>query len=188
MAAISIPQPSMALHSWNVPGWKYEMYNTWFLSQTEEMQHIADWTTEVASGAPGSSLRCLVLNAHGACGRVALSTVATLTTTETAKFAQMKGKVTHILIIACSVIGVKAGDNKNFWSDPGVNMTRQLARQTGARVYAANVPQSVELSASLLGGKGDIDEFEGDILHMPPDGRASWLSSNYALHLMLSTI
>ena len=183
MAYIVIPQPSMACHAYNVPGWKYQMHNTWPMSADEEMQHIADWTTSVAKGAGG--LKCLIFNSHGSCGRAALSKKAALQETEAAKFTQIKGNVKHIIIVACSVIGVKPGQNDKFWKDHGVQMCYALARESGARVYAANVSQYVNVLASIFGGGGDIDDFEGDILCMPPSGTASWVPSNDALQLML---
>lgn len=179
MAIIQIPGPSMAVHSHDVPGWKYGMYNTWFLGAGEEMQHIADWTTSVATATYG--LRCLIFNSHGNKGYAKLSDVAYLRSSETSRFGQMNGLVDHILIIACKVIGVQPGDNAGFWSDPGVQLCYALAQATLARVYASNQTQYVDLFATLFGGFGDIDDYEGDLLLVRPDGNCSWLESNFDL-------
>jgi hypothetical protein len=188
MGNIVVPQPSMVVHSHDVPGWKYAMYNSWFLKADEDMQHIADWTTSVAQGAPGGRLRCLIFNCHGSCGSAKLSNNARLNESVAGKFAQMKGRVNHIIIVACTVIGANAGSNATFWSDPGVKLCYALARNTGARVYASNEYQSVNLFGTLFGGTGDIDEFEGSILHMTPSGQSSWLPSNQSLSLMLKSL
>jgi hypothetical protein len=185
---VTIPQPSMAVHAHDVPGFKYKMFNTWPLDPDENMEHIADWVSQVATDAPGGHLRSLIFNCHGSCGSAKLSNKARLTVSTVGPFSKLKNLVNHILIIACTVIRVKPGDNANFWSDPGVRLCYELATKTKARVYASNEYQYVNLGTTLFGGFGDIDEYEGFILSVPPTGQCAWLPSNYALALMLKSL
>jgi hypothetical protein len=183
MAVITLPTPSMALNAWNMTGWgypRYKLWNSWMMAESETLDHIVGWVGEVAKAAPGGKLRCLVVNSHGSCGRARLSKPVALDKSNADEFAPLKGKIDHILISACSVIGVKPGED-GFWNDPGVEMSRALARATGARVYASNETQSMDVTYVLLGGHGDIDGFEGYVLCMPPSGQPSWLPDNASL-------
>lgn len=185
MGTIAIPYPAMAVHSSGVPGWKYQMYNTWYLSENDTLEHICGWIRVVALRAPGSRLRCLILNSHGSCGHARLSTAASLLTAEAVKFAVLRGLVDHLIIVSCNVIGSKSGD-KHTWSDPGVQLCRALAQYTNARVYAANAEQYVEFMAKLFGGPGEIDELEGEILAVSPSA-IEWIN-NRTLELRLRSM
>lgn len=190
MAAITVPQPAMAVHGHKVPNWKYQMFNTRYVGEDETLDKLCSDIYAVARGAPGGRLRTLVFNCHGSLGSVRLSKKARLTkkTVATNNFSKLKPYVDHIILVACKVIGVRRGNNKDFWNDDGVNLCYVLAGQTGARVYASNELQYVDLPGRLFGGWGDIDHLEGDILCMPPTGYATWLSSNQALNLMLKAL
>jgi len=193
MGSIMVPQPSMALNAWNMTGtWfpQYKMWNSWTLGDDEMVDHIVGWIGEVAKGAPGGRLKCIVINSHGSCGRARLSKPYALDPSTTSKWAPLKGLVRHILITACDVVGVKQGENNKFWNDPGVKLLYGLAQATGARVYASNVDQSMDVSyfvftKILRGGEGDIDSFEGSVLSIPPNGQAAWLNSNGEVSLYL---
>jgi len=191
MGIIAIPKPSMALNTWNMTGLgfpQYKMYNTWYLDENETVEHIAGWVAKVASGAPGGRLKCVVLNSHGSQGRASLSKRASLDSSTAKSFAPLKGLVSHFIITACDVIGIPPGQTDGFWNDSGVKLVYALAQATGARVYASNEDQSEDITYVLFGGQGDIDDFEGSILMMPPSGLGAWLSSNGELALMLHNL
>ncbi len=77
------------------------------------------------------------------------------------------------------MVGVKPGGSAtDFLKDPGVQMMAKLARGVNCRVYAGNADQSEDVSYVILGGSGDIDGFEGDVLMMRPTGKSVWLTSN----------
>jgi hypothetical protein len=194
MALISLPQPSLALNAWNMTGIgfpRYKMDYSWMLDANDTVEGIADRAAEAARGASGGKFKSVVINSHGSCGRARLSVPAVLDASTAGKFAPLKGLAGHIIITACSVIGVAPG-GAGFWNDAGVRMAYGLARATGARVYASNEEQHMDVSyflfSTLFGGEGDIDDLEGNVLMMPPSGIAAWLGSNTAVGQMVRSL
>jgi len=168
----------MALNSADVPGFHYQMWNTWEVASTATAENMLGWIAKVAASAPGGKLRMLVLNCHGIystgpacatrCGGFGLKMGAGILREDTGKFSRLKGLVDNIWITACgtariSIPGTKGdGDGNLFCSE--------IARNSGACVVAATTHQ---VGANSL-PNGYIDDFEGLILRYNPAGAVDW--------------
>ncbi len=183
--SIDIPQPSMALNSFDAPGKHYRMWNTWEVPVSENVDHILDWTASVASGAAGGRLHSVVINCHGfynnltrsGQGGFDLKLGAGILRADTSKFSKLRGKVTMIWITACGAARITTpgtsgdGDGNLFCSE--------IARNSGAYVVAAT---TLQYHDTFL-GTNRIDDFEGLTLRYNPAGAVDW-SQDYGQGLI----
>lgn len=178
--AIKVEQPAMALNSSDVPGAKYEMWNTWEVTPEHDVDHLTGWIAKVAAAAPGGRLRMVILNCHGfynttkrsGTGGYGLSMGTGIRKADLSKFSALKGLVDNIWITACGAARISPAD----WTGNGDGnvFCSEMAKQSGAYVVAATTHQDGD---SVL-PKNHIDNFEGLVLKYGPMGNVVW-SHNY---------
>jgi len=170
---IKIQQPAMALNSHDVPGAKYEMWNTWNVPKEETLDHMVTWIAALAGTTPSGRLNCLILNCHGyygpgvggrMSGGYGLKMGKGIYRRDTGKFAKLKGKVTEIWITACGTARISnpgtAGDGD------GNLLCQEIAKAAGAYVVAATTHQVGAITLPF----GYIDGWEGLVVRYDPAG------------------
>ncbi|GEM_PF-665008 len=181
---LHLPEPHMALNAIDVPGPEFKMWYTWQVpAGVEATQIIFEiWTT--ARTAPGGKYRSIVINCHGyeakfsaapykkvvERGGFGLGIGAGIRRADTAHFKKLKGYVDEIYITAC-----KTADDPlsgSISDGDGMSLCSEMARHSGAYVYASDVDQFVGPREYTLRPfkYGRIDGFEGRVYRWGPNG------------------
>jgi hypothetical protein len=174
--SITIPQPSMALNSHDVPGAKYRMWNTWDVPANDNPGHILGWCASVASGATDGYLRVLIINCHGwysgsgrgATGGFGLSLGTGIRRAHTGLFSVLRGKVANIWITACGTARITTPGTSG--DGDGNLFCQEIARAANTYVVAATTHQVGDLWL----GQNEIDDFEGLVVRYNPSGAMDW--------------
>ena len=173
--SIKVEQPAMALNSADVPGAKYEMWNTWTVDPKDNSDKIAGWIAKVATGAPGGRLRFVLWNCHGfyaggklKTGGYGLKMGTGIYRADIRKFKALQGLVDNIWITACGAARISPADWKG--DGDGNVFCSDLAKASGAYVVAATTHQD----GDLILRKNYIDNFEGLVLQYGPMGNVVW--------------
>jgi hypothetical protein len=149
---------------------RFQLWNTWDIQQTETAQHMAEWVTSVARGAPGGKLKHLVLNCHGSPGYLQLGQGVQSSTLSL--FSCWRGLIEKIWIPACQIAFIPpAGSGQ---SDGNV-FCSNFAKTVGCYVVA-----STETQCSSSGNiqPDMMPSFEGLILSYGPSGNITWQARN----------
>lgn len=154
----TLQQPSMALNSADISWSKIMMWNTWEVDKKQTREHIVEWVSVVAKGAPGRKLKNLIINCHGSPGFVGIG--QGFGATNLGLFKQWTGLVHKIWFVACNVAQIPAGHA--FCST--------LAQNAKCYVYASTAQQRNR------GGykTGQMPTFEGLCLSYGPKGDITW--------------
>ncbi|MGB8473841.1 MAG: hypothetical protein WCE61_07140 [Candidatus Acidiferrum sp.] len=169
---LHIPQPSMALNSHNVPPPDYRMWNTRKVAAHTDISGLMLNVRSVAGAAQGGMLRCLVINSHGSPGGLDLG--KGIGRGETPLFTVLKGKVHTIIIVACEVARIGSATCSTVspscrWND-GNLFCGEIARNTGAYVFASTALQSPYLYYIIGLPVNYVDDYEGTIYRYNPNG------------------
>jgi hypothetical protein len=175
---IEIPQPSIALNSHDVPGTKYDMWETWQVPASASADWIASFCSILATGTDEGGVKCLVMNCHGnydkgtkksgqpkliETGGFGLGLGQGITLSNAHVFSQLRGQVKCIVIVACGAAYVthkgKLGDGELLCSE--------IAKAAGAYVVA---PKTLQIETYIKLPKNHIDNFEGEVLRFNPSG------------------
>jgi hypothetical protein len=176
---IEIPQPSIALNSHDVPGTKYEMWETWQVPASTDADWIVGFSSILATGtAEGGGVKCLVINCHGnygkgtkksgkdkliATGGFGLSIGTGINLSNAELFSQLRGQVKCIIIVACGASYV----TKKGLSGDGELLCSKIAKAAGAYVVA---PRTLQIATCIKLPKNHIDNFEGEVVRFNPAG------------------
>ena len=68
--AIKLQQPSLALNSFNVPGYEYSMWQTWKMPKNATPRDVVNWILYACDHAPEMELKHVILNTHGLDGKI----------------------------------------------------------------------------------------------------------------------
>src|SRR5260221_13977761 len=98
---ITLEQPSMALNSPQISWSKILMWNTWEVAENSTREHIVEWVSVVARGAPGKKLKNVVINCHGLPGWVGIG--QGFSSSHIGMFSAWSGLVQNIWFVACLV-------------------------------------------------------------------------------------
>lgn len=165
---ITMRQPSLVLHSCDVPGHKYEMWKSWLMPKGATASDVVYWIEYAAKRSPEQYLMNVIINCHGSPGflHVGGSGIG-FGTGSVAIFKPLKKvDIGTIWIIACEVAGSKSkGDNK------GKLFCSQLAKSAGCRVIASEKTQHVDFFYEYFRSPyGTIDDYEGPTYEFSPAG------------------
>ena len=175
---IEIPQPSIALNSHDVPGTKYEMWETWNVPASASVDWIVSFCSILATGAGEGGVKCLVINCHGdydkgtkksgkekliETGGFGLLLGQGITLSNANLFSQLRGKVKCIVLVACGAAYV----TKKGMHGDGELLCSEIAKASGAYVVA---PKTLQIETYIKLPKNHIDNFEGEILRFNPSG------------------
>lgn len=176
---IRLKQPSLAMHSHDVPGHKYEMQITKHLAAGISPSDIATLISWAVDETKEKFLHNLVLNCHGSPGQLFLGGDGnpTLNLFQISGFASLKGKIGRVWIVACNV--GKSDAAGSFLDGPSFCST--LAQTLNCPVVASERKQHVNWFVQGFKPKNCIDRFEGKTLTFYPNGRSErFRSANYA--------
>jgi hypothetical protein len=170
---ITLEQPSMALNDSNHSHLVVQMWNTWFVQNSDTAEKIIGWVAKVARGAAGGKLKHVVFACHGSPGRLEMGGQG-FDRSNTALFGRWAGLVERIWLRACRVAYIQypgapvSGDGNLFCSEIAkaakcyvvASTETQWALGTTAR------PHTLEY--------GRLDTFEGLLLVYGPGGDVTW--------------
>jgi len=173
-----IPQPSMALNSYNVPPPDYPMWNTRKVDAGVRASDLINNVAAIADTAQGGSLRCVVFNCHGNAGVMSIG--SGIGRGETPLFTALAGKVHTIMIVACDVAEIAEA---NTWKD-GNLFCGEIARYANAFVFASTALQST-YAYTLIGLPVNmVDEYEGSVYRYNPNGSNRLVDNGYVQNWM----
>jgi hypothetical protein len=172
-------QPSLAIHSHDVPGYKYQMRWTRYLAPKATAHDVVSAIRADAYHPPQLGLENVIINSHGGPGVLAVggngASDPQIDSSNVGVFARLHDTddVGTIWLVGCEVAAGTAG--KNFCS--------ALARASGCEVVAGDVDQYVNFGYYLRAyvcrcAWGGIDDFEGTAYRFYPDGGYTWYSYN----------
>jgi hypothetical protein len=161
---ITMRQPSLVLHSCDVPGYRYRMHTTWNMPAGARPADVVYWILYAADHAPELELRNVIINCHGGPGTLYVGGAKgpTVKAGDLGLFAQLRAKdIGTIWLVACKVA----------LGGAGLNFCSRMAQTVGCDVVGADVSQFVE-GAFVDSGTpfGCIDDFEGTAYQFSPSG------------------
>jgi hypothetical protein len=167
---IYISQPALALHSCDVPGFRYQMTTTWLLPKGASAANVVYWISYSVDRSTELELKNVVINCHGSPGLLFVggTTSPAVGTKDIGLFGALRTKdIGTLWLVSCMV--ATGGNGEQFCS--------LLAKTTGCDVVAANDTQFVE--RRYVRGNcpfGTIDDFEGAAYRFSPSGSKEVLS------------
>lgn len=151
---IAMKQPGLALHSHDVPGYKYQMWATWTVPKTMNADGVVSWILHAESCVQDEFLHNVILNCHGEPGYLYMG--AGIGINDVRAFERLRGKeVGRIWIVACDV-----HKEATYLGGQGHDFCVALARASGCTVMAADTTQYVYESSLPY---GFIDDYEGNL-------------------------
>jgi hypothetical protein len=175
---IEIPQPSIALNAHDVPGAKYEMWETWNVPASASADWIVSFSSILATGTEIGGVKCLVINCHGdyeygtnkkgkqkkiETGGFGLMLGQGITVGNARLFSQLRGQVKCIVIVACGAAYV----TKKGMHGDGELLCSEIAKASGAYVIA---PKTLQIETYVKLPKNHIDNYEGEVVRFNPSG------------------
>ena len=164
---IRMEQPSLVLHSCDVPGYKYKMWKTVELAAGTTSIDVTNQIHSALNEATDNHLYNVIINCHGSPGflHVGGSGIG-FGTGSVSVLRQLKGigTIGTIWLVACEVA---KGEQK----DLGKDFCSQLAQSANCDVVSSVKTQQVNTGFYLRGHPfGCIDKYEGLVYRFLPDG------------------
>lgn len=148
---IRMEQPSLVLHSHNVPGYKYQMWATWTAPETLTASTLVGWIEFAIDRSPELMLRNVIINCHGEPGYLHIGNGIGVYDLEPFERLRQKQAIGRIWIVACKVHATTDMLGHDFCT--------ALARSAGVSVVAADALQYVYEKSLPY---GYIDDYEGN--------------------------
>lgn len=180
---IEMAQPSLVLHSHDVPGYKYKMWATWDVPKTLPTASIVDWIASAVDQSSEMALKNVILNSHGLPGEIYMGNggkpIDEKAISADTAFKKLRSKsIGTIWIVACLVGSKPFRDSEppcRMYPNDGPSFCSKLATIVGCDVIASDASQTVspgfEFYARLpFTGTGMIDDYEGNVTRYGPDG------------------
>ncbi len=167
---INISQPALALHSSDLPGFRYQMTTTWNMPPGASAANVVYWIGYAVDRSAELRLNNVVINCHGGPGKLYIGSGknAPVRIKDIALFSKLRTKdIGTVWLVGCLVA---IGSN-------GERFCSQLAVTLGCDVVTANDYQFVE--RRYMRGNcpfGTIDDFEGAAYRFSPAGSKEVLS------------
>ena len=153
----------MVLHAEDVPGYRYQMWNTTTVPKATTLSSLVDQVAEAIDRAGETGLKNLVINCHGSHGYLHIGKGIGYSDLGAFNRLRQKGDLGTIWIVACEVSKGKyypyacPVENAN-----GPFFCGELARNAGCDVIAADELQHVDwFFEHLYHPFGYIDDYEG---------------------------
>lgn len=173
---IKLEQPALALHTHDIPGYKYRMQFTKFLASDATVYNVVTEILLAAKQTTDNFLKNVVINTHGSPGTLHIGTgnVINANNLGIMKLLSMGGqKVGTIWIVACQV----AGYSRNIVR-LGDYFCSELAKVAGCYVVSADKLQYVNPLVEVFKPKNCIDNFEGTVYRWDSNGNAEVFKPN----------
>ena len=172
---IKLSTPSLALHSFDVPGYKYKLWQTRKLAKKTNVADVVNEILWTIGQTPEQQLDHVVINCHGSPGKLYIGmdnseTDITVNINNLGAFSSLKNKgLGMIWLVACRV--ASGADGENFCAS--------LARAAGCYVVGADKKQFVNLGYYLQTCPDHcIDKFEGTAYLFDREGNKSVYKNN----------
>ena len=166
---IKLKQPSLALHSCDVPGYEFEMWQTWKMPKGARAMDVVYWILYARDHTPELWLRNVVINCHGHDGKLAVGGDGqpSINSSNINIFSQLRGKdIGTIWLVACMV--ASTGTGKYF--------CQRLAQLVGCSVVAADANQY----GAIWCPRYHVDNFEGHTYEWDAAGYRSMVTGTGA--------
>lgn len=147
---IKLKQPSLVLHSHDVPGYKYRMWQSWTMPKGAKPKDVIYWIKYARNRTPDLMLRNVVINCHGLDGKLFVGGDGqpTINNYNVDIFSDLKGvDIGTIWLVACKVANTAIG--KYF--------CERIAQLAGCSVVAADDLQYADPRCPY----GCVDNYEG---------------------------
>lgn len=157
---IKLKQPSLALHSHDVPSYRYQMWQTWVMPEEATGQDVVNWILYARNHSPELMLRNVVINCHGEDGRLYVGGDGnpTINNYNVGIFGTLRGKdIGTIWLIACEVANTFKG---RYFCE-------HLAQLVGCSVVAADEEQYGVTYCPW----GCVDNYEGHTYEWDGSGK-----------------
>jgi hypothetical protein len=145
-----LKQPSLVLHSWDVPGYEYRMWASWKMPKAARTMDVISWILYARDQTPELWLRNVVINCHGNDGQLFVGGDGqpTINNSNSSIFTYLRGMdIGTIWLVACLVANTAYG--RGF--------CQRLAQLAGCSVVAADAKQYGAIWCPF----GCVDNFEG---------------------------
>ena len=155
-------QPSLALHSYNVPNYEFKMWQTWKMPKTATALNVVNWINWAVDHSPELYLYNVIINCHGNAGVLRIGEDYRMTVKDVGLFAPLRKKaaIGRIWLVACKVAN---GLGKQFCSE--------LAVTTGCHVIGGDDDQQIDVEFYCNFCPSEyIDDFEGNAWIFSPAG------------------
>ena len=164
-------QPSLVLHSHDVPGYRYQMWKTAELPRGVNAMNVVNWIHWGIEHSPELYLHNVIINCHGAPGALLIggdgSNKIECGNVGVFNSLRQKGAVGTIWLVACRV-AENSGMGYPKWF-LGPKFCSALAQAAGCEVAAADVKQRVDVPYNYFYHPfGTIDDFEGKVYRFSP--------------------
>ncbi len=166
---IKLKQPSLVLHSCDVPGQKYQMWESWVRPKAARPMDVVYWILYARDQTPELWLRNVVINCHGLDGKLFVGGDGqpTVNNYNVGIFDKLRGKdLGTIWLVACKV--ANTGIGKYF--------CEHMAQLAGCSVVAADASQYVDAYCPW----GCVDNYEGHTYEWDASGKRALVSGNGA--------
>ena len=180
---IKLRQPSLALHSVDVPGYLYQMRTTWKMPKGATANDVIYWINYAIDHASELELNNVLINCHGSPGKLWVGGSGTgaipISAGDLGVFKGVRsGSLGTIYIVACEV--TKGAGTVQI----GKNFCTQLAINAGCFVVAADAIQSVDFWYQVFSHPfGSFDDYEGTVTEFGPSGSSQPWNPNDATGL-----
>lgn len=163
---IKMKQPSLVLHSCDVPGYKYEMWKSWQMPKGASVSDLIYWIRWAVSHSETMYLKNAIINCHGSPGFLHIGGSGSGFGLGSASlFNILKNyDLGTIWIIACEVAG------KSHGKESGKLFCSAIAKAAGCRVIAGEKTQHVDFFYNFHHPYGSIDDYEGTVYEFSPAG------------------
>ncbi len=169
-------QPSLVLHSCDVPGYKYQMWKSWMMPEGATAHNVVFWINTALESSPELMLKNVIINCHGTPGFLHVGGAwKGFGEDGLEPFKTLRHKdIGTIWIVACRVAGSDDG------GDLGKSFCSALAKAVGCRVIASEDFQHVDFVFEWISSPfGTIDDYEPPVYEFSPAGGwVPWVPGN----------
>lgn len=165
---LRLSQPALAVHSCDVPGYRYQMQLNLNLAQGVTTADVAALIEQQKDSLDSKFLKNVVLNCHGDRGYLYLGGENGDGTgvADVSNFARLKNCIGRLWLVGCKVSGGTGLDD----TSKGTIFCQALAKTIRCSVVAGDRDQKVNRFMAALHPKNCIDRMEGWIHLFSPDG------------------
>src|SRR5438067_8772872 len=177
---IKLKDPSIFLHSCDVPGYKYRGWQTWTMPKGASAGNVLYWINWAIDHSPEMYVHNVVINCHGTPGFLHVGGAwKGFGDGDTSIFKPLRsrGSIGRIILVACHIAGHSdEGPEKDKDDELGKQFCSDLARESGAFVVGADAFQRVDFwFENISHPYSSIDDFEGPAFAFsPPGGWKGW--------------
>ncbi len=170
---IKLKDPSLILHSCDVPGYRYTGWKSWNMPKGASATDVLFWINWAIDHSPEQYIRNVVINCHGSPGFLHVGgSWSGFGASGTSIFRPLRsrGSVGRIILVACHIAG-DADKDPGRDDEIGKQFCSSLAKESGTFVVGADKLQRVDFwFENISHPYSSIDDFEGTAFEFSPAG------------------